>query len=106
MAAGEIRWRRLRRRGAFRQPETDLPQWELQILDSLHSVAQVSAERWVMAGPYSGSSSSAIVSAMGSMQPGWLVKIAPVALPSRISNVQAVLTAGVTMKPFSRVRPT
>jgi hypothetical protein len=40
----------------------------------------------------------------------WLVmsivnKIAPEALPSRISNVHAVLIAGVTIKAFNRVRP-
>jgi hypothetical protein len=40
----------------------------------------------------------------------WLVmsivnKIAPEALPSRISNVHAVLIVGVTIKAFNRVRP-
>jgi hypothetical protein len=80
----QVRWRGLRRRGTFPDPGRDLPQWEAQILDALSSLAIVSAERWVMAGPVSGSSSAAIVSAAGALQPGWLLRVAPTGLVTDI----------------------
>ena len=76
----QVRWRGLRRRGVFPDPPRDLPQWEAQILDALGSLAVASAERWVMAGPVSGSSSAAIQAAIGPMQPGWLLRVAPIGL--------------------------
>jgi hypothetical protein len=76
----QVRWRGLRRRGVFPDPPRDLPQWEAQILDAIGSLAIASAERWVMAGPVSGSSSAAIQTAIGPMQPGWLLKVAPTGL--------------------------
>lgn len=80
----QVRWRGLRRRGTFPDPQRDLPQWEAQILDALSSLAVVSAERWVIAGPVSGSSSAAIVSAAGALQPGWLLRVAPTGLVTDI----------------------
>lgn len=84
MPGAQIRWRGLRRRGTFPDPSRDLPQWESQILDALAGIATASAERWVMAGPVSGANSAAIVSAAGALQPGWLLRVAPIGLVTDI----------------------
>lgn len=85
MPGAQIRWRGLRRRGTFPDPSRDLPQWESQILDSLGSLATASAERWIMAGPVSGSSGSAVQSALGQIQPSWMLRIAPTGITCDIA---------------------
>lgn len=81
MAGAQIRWRGLRRRGKFAQPESDLPQWEVQILDALRDLATASAERWVLPPVAAGGTGSDVINSVGGpLQPGWLLRVSPSAL--------------------------
>lgn len=77
MSGDTVRYRPLRRTNRLADTQSAFSEWESRLLDSMRSLGQASADRWLPVGPFSAGTQPAI-------EPGWLMRVAPTALVSEV----------------------